>query len=122
MKIPFFTPKPTKGDGESTAAPSSNPSQSEKDVLPTSQNPSFHPQNGEQKIETTALGEAEALDKLNEENEYPHGAKLAIITASLCISVLLMALVSSTPLADIEFGATLMSGRTIQLSPLLFQR
>ena len=45
-------------------------------------------------METTPLEEAEAIDKLDDENEYPTGAKLTIITISLCLSVFLMALVS----------------------------
>lgn len=49
---------------------------------------------GEKKtIETTPLEEAEAVDKLSDEPEYPTGAKLGIIIASLCLSVFLMALV-----------------------------
>ena len=44
-------------------------------------------------MEETPLEEAAALDKLDDEIEYPTGAKLAIITAALCLSVLLMALV-----------------------------
>lgn len=43
-------------------------------------------------IEETPIGEAEALDKLSDEPEYPTGAKLGIIIASLCLSVFLMAL------------------------------
>ena len=43
-------------------------------------------------IETTPIEEAEALDKLSDEPEYPSGAKLGIIVASLCLSVFLMAL------------------------------
>ena len=97
MKIPFLRPKPAKGDGESTDAPSSSPSQLEKDVSPASRSPSLHSRTGEKKVvEETPIGEAEALDKLDDENVYPSGAKLAIITASLCLSVFLMALVSST--------------------------
>lgn len=46
----------------------------------------------EKVIETTPVQEAEAMDKLSDEVEYPSGAKLAIITISLCLSVLLMAL------------------------------
>lgn len=46
----------------------------------------------EKVVETTPVQEAEALEKLSEEPEYPSGAKLAIITVSLCLSVLLMAL------------------------------
>ncbi|KAL8942384.1 MAG: hypothetical protein Q9216_001704 [Gyalolechia sp. 2 TL-2023] len=43
-------------------------------------------------IETTPIQEAEALEKMSDEPEYPSGPKLAIITISLCVSVLLMAL------------------------------
>lgn len=43
-------------------------------------------------IESTPIKEMEALDKLSEEPEYPTGAKLGIIIASLCLSVFLMAL------------------------------
>ena len=49
--------------------------------------------NGEKAvIEKTPFEEAEALEKLNDEPEYPQGVKLAIIIASLCLSVFLMAL------------------------------
>ena len=96
MKIPFLKSKPAKGDGDSTATPSSNQSQIEKDALQaSSRSPSPHSLNeGEKVVEETPVGEAKALDKLDDENEYPSGAKLAIITASLCLSVFLMALVS----------------------------
>ena len=43
-------------------------------------------------IEETPIQEAKALDKLSEEENYPGGAKLAIIVASLCLSVFLMAI------------------------------
>ncbi|KAL9076715.1 MAG: hypothetical protein Q9161_000700 [Pseudevernia consocians] len=43
-------------------------------------------------VETTPLEEAEALEKLSDEPEYPSGAKLGIIIASLALSVFLMAL------------------------------
>ncbi|KAL8764046.1 MAG: hypothetical protein Q9184_000334 [Pyrenodesmia sp. 2 TL-2023] len=46
----------------------------------------------EKVVEATPIQEAEALDKVTEEPQYPSGAKLAIITISLCLSVLLMAL------------------------------
>jgi hypothetical protein len=49
---------------------------------------------------STAVEEAKALDKPDEEEaeiEYPHGLKLAIITLALCLSVFLVALVSSFP-------------------------
>jgi hypothetical protein len=47
--------------------------------------------------ESTAVEEAKALDKPDEdpEIEYPHGLKLAIITLALCLSVFLVALVST---------------------------
>ncbi|MCJ1276755.1 MFS sugar transporter [Puttea exsequens] len=46
----------------------------------------------EKTMETTPFEEAEALEKLDDEPEYPTGAKLGIIVASLCLSVFLMAL------------------------------
>ena len=99
MKVPFLKPKPASPDKESTVAPSSSPSDFEKDIPnTTSRSPSVDA--GEKKvIEETPLDEAEALDKLDDENEYPSGAKLAIITASLCLSVFLMALVGFRPFA-----------------------
>ena len=45
------------------------------------------------KVETTGLEEAKALDHMEDETEYPSGAKLGFITFALCISVFLMALV-----------------------------
>jgi hypothetical protein len=45
------------------------------------------------KAETTASDEAKALEKMDDEVEYPTGTKLAFITFALCISVFLMALV-----------------------------
>ena len=99
MKVPFLKPKTASPDKESTIAPSSSPSDTEKDIaITSSRSPSFSA--GEKKvIEETPLEEAEALDKLDDENEYPSGAKLAIITASLCLSVFLMALVGLSFLA-----------------------
>ena len=99
MKIPFLKPKPSKGDDQS-----SSPSDNEKDVpSPSSQRTSIDPQTGAKKeIEVTPIAEAEALDKLDDENEYPTGAKLGIITLSLCLSVFLMALVSLQMLATIH--------------------
>lgn len=55
--------------------------------------------NGEKVVETTALEEIAAVDKLSDdEHEYPTGGKLAVITAALCLSVFLMALVSASPI------------------------
>lgn len=58
--------------------------------------PGQHSEHEDEKrvVETTPLDKAEALDKLSDEPEYPSGAKLAIVIASLCLSVFLMALVS----------------------------
>lgn len=42
------------------------------------------------------MEEAEALDKLSDEVEYPTGSKLAIITLALCLSVFLVALVRTS--------------------------
>ena len=48
---------------------------------------------GEKKVvEATPIQEAEALEKFLNEPDYPTGVKLGIITASLCLSVFLMAL------------------------------
>lgn len=54
---------------------------------------STHPGSGEKNVQTTPVEEAEALDKLSDEGEYPSGSKLAIITLALCLSVFLVALV-----------------------------
>ena len=104
MKLPFSNFKASTATNESnnvpkpTASENTSTSQLEKDL---SQNPSrsaslrnVDSYYGEKKVvETTPLDEALALDKLDEEHEYPKGAKLGIITASLCLSVFLMALV-----------------------------
>ena len=42
------------------------------------------------------MEEAEALDKLSDEVEYPSGSKLAIISLALCLSVFLVALVRTS--------------------------
>lgn len=53
----------------------------------------------EKREESTVVEEAKTLDKPEEEDEieYPHGLKLAVITLALCLSVFLVALVSSFP-------------------------
>ncbi|KAL8954074.1 MAG: hypothetical protein Q9222_000131 [Ikaeria aurantiellina] len=69
-------------------------------TIPPSDSSSSNLEKGEDKemdqnektIETTPVQEAEALDKVSEEPEYPSGAKLTIITVALCLSVFLMAL------------------------------
>lgn len=53
---------------------------------------------GEKVIEATPVEEAAALEKLNDDIEYPGGTKLAIITLALCLSVFCMALVRSPSL------------------------
>ncbi|MCJ1464683.1 MFS sugar transporter [Pseudocyphellaria aurata] len=47
---------------------------------------------GEQTTEKTATEEAAALEKFDDEPEYPTGVKLTIITVALCVSVFCMAL------------------------------
>jgi hypothetical protein len=60
------------------------------------------PEPAEKTEELTAVEEAKALDepelaRVDSEIEYPHGLKLAIITLALCLSVFLVALVSTFP-------------------------
>ena len=55
--------------------------------------PSRASDKGKKDVVTTPLAKAEALDNLSVEPEYPSGAKLGIVMASLCLSVFLMALV-----------------------------
>ena len=104
MKLPFsnFVASTATEDGDNTAKPTASEntsmSQLEKDVhASSSRSPSVRStgsRDAEKKVvEETPLEEAEALDKLDDEQEYPTGAKLNIITASLCLSVFLMALV-----------------------------
>lgn len=47
-------------------------------------------------IDETPMEDAAALDKLSDEPEYPSGLKLVVITIALCLSVLLVALVSTS--------------------------
>lgn len=51
-------------------------------------------QRGGETVDKTPVEEAEALENLGNETEYPSGIKLAIITTALCVSVFCMALVS----------------------------
>lgn len=90
MKFPILSrSKPASNMDGALAAPAT-------EDLPSSQSTSnieIDKEQGEkQGIETTPIQEAEALDKLSDEPEYPTGAKLGIIVASLCLSVFLMAL------------------------------
>lgn len=105
MKLPFANSKASTATNDinnvakPTVSENTSTSQLEKDIPQTSSR-SASPRNvdsyyEEKKVvEATPLDEAEALDKLDDEHEYPKGAKLGIITASLCLSVFLMALVS----------------------------
>ena len=70
-------------ENEKIGSPSRSPSTASK--ASQSQHPA-------KTTEATPLEELEALDKLTDEPEYPSGAKLGIIVASLCLSVFLMAL------------------------------
>jgi len=84
-----------------TAVPSPDQSSHnlEKDYLASRTSPAAsttQSMHGEKRvIETTPIEEAAALDKLSDEPEYPSGIKLFIITIALCLSVFLVALVST---------------------------
>ena len=77
---------------------SNTPSPSEKDKVlsrtPSSKSRASQSSNerGVTVVEKTPIQEAAVLDKLDDEIEYPHGVKLAIIVVSLCLSIFLMAL------------------------------
>lgn len=68
---------------------------------PVSHNPSIESRasqrRGEKIIDATPVEEAKALEKMDDEIEYPGGTKLAIITLALCLSVFCMALVCYGP-------------------------
>lgn len=95
MKFPKFSQsKPAVPQSVGVSSNESSLADAEKpslqDPLPSSQ-ASAHQ---EQAVTSTALDEAKALDRLSDEPVYPSGAKLTIITASLCLSVFCMALVT----------------------------
>ena len=110
MKFPYFLrQKPTQQAEQSLPTADNPPRESstlavsvkeDEDADAVSQTPSSKsrashiPNNQEEKvIEKTAVEEAAALDKPDdEEADYPSGVKLGIIVASLCVSVFLMAL------------------------------
>lgn len=103
MKFPLSkkradpAPTPTHNSPASTVAPPSDSSisnieKSEKKASLDNSVLQNDDAQAEKVVEATPIQEAEALDKITEEPEYPAGAKLAIITISLCLSVLLMAL------------------------------
>ncbi len=102
MKFPTLSRSKVQGsvDDKRTAADtglSKNSSESEIEKIgaPSVASKTSHPQ-GEKILEATPVLEAAALEKLNDEPEYPGGVKLAIITVALCLSVFCMALVCST--------------------------
>ena len=63
----------------------------------SSEEPPKSTEPAEKTEETTAVEEAKAPDKpeADPEVEYPHGPKLVVITVALCLSVFLVALVST---------------------------
>ncbi|KAI4128159.1 MAG: hypothetical protein LQ338_002861 [Usnochroma carphineum] len=71
---------------------SASASASASDTPPMRTEPPNDNETQTEKVEMSPVQEAEALEKPSDEAEYPTGAKLAIITISLCLSVLLMAL------------------------------
>ncbi|KAM0802567.1 major facilitator superfamily domain-containing protein [Usnea florida] len=75
----------------SSSQPSST-SQTEKETIPVTTSSKQEFEGEKDVVERTPLEEAKALDKPSDEPEYPSGAKLGIIVASLCLSVFLMAL------------------------------
>ncbi|KAL8836551.1 MAG: hypothetical protein Q9170_002871 [Blastenia crenularia] len=104
MRLPFLKQGSTPKVNESTStvtppSDSSLPNHEKVQERASSASPSLQDStlanneaSVEKTIEATPIQEAEALDKVSEEPEYPTGAKLTIITISLCLSVLLMAL------------------------------
>ena len=108
MKLPTFSrPKPTAPTNIEASLPttsaafssqSSSTTQIEKETSATANCDLSITSKASKGLETkviekTPLEEAVALDKLSDEPEYPTGAKLGIIVASLCLSVFCMALV-----------------------------
>lgn len=86
--VPSRTTSPHHLEKEAAATSSNSPSIND----PTS----THSGTDEKTVETSPMEEAEALDKLSDEVEYPTGSKLAIITLALCLSVFLVALVRTS--------------------------
>ena len=105
MKLPPFLQKGPTSSAEHSEAPTIEPSTTTSSTSDL-EKPPLDPEkassavgNGavddgsEKFVQETAIQEAAALDKMSDEPEYPKGVKLAIITAALCLSVFLMALV-----------------------------
>ena len=72
---------------------STNQIEKEKTLSRASSKQNFEQEKEKKAVVTTPLANAEAIDILSDEPEYPSGAKLGIVMASLCLSVFLMALV-----------------------------
>ena len=84
---------PTSAPRGSSEATSATQVEKETQISRTSSDSKSIQRDGEKpSVEKTPIEEAEALEKLSEEPDYPQGAKLGIIIASLCLSVFLMAL------------------------------
>lgn len=99
MKFPTFARSSApSGENEKVSPPtaalskSSSESEIEKKVEHSIGSKTSHPQD-DQILEATPVQEAAALEKPNDEPEYPGGVKLVIITIALCLSVFCMALV-----------------------------
>ena len=84
-------------------AASQDEKEAQREVLDSQSTSSAEPEKtvepAEKTEDMTAVEEAKALDEpgTDSEIEYPHGLKLAIISVALCLSVFLVALVSSAP-------------------------
>ena len=91
---PDISPDPTAlPSGQSGCDPATEKQNALASTSTSSKSSSIAKHEGKKNVaEVTPIHEAEALEKLSDEPEYPAGAKLAIIVASLCLSVFLMAL------------------------------
>lgn len=99
MKFPNFArSNAPSGENEKVSPPtaalskSSSESEIEKKVEHSIGSKTSHPQD-DKILEATPVQEVAALEKPNDEPEYPGGVKLVIITIALCLSVFCMALV-----------------------------
>lgn len=88
--VPSRTSSPPHLEKEAALRPSNSPSIDDPASTPSGTG------TDEKTVEITPVEEAEALDKLSDEVEYPTGSKLAIITLALCLSVFLVALVRTS--------------------------
>lgn len=107
MKLPTFLQKKTAANTQPSTAPAMDPtpttstsdlekpSLDQERITPSAGDGTVSHGGEDKTVNETAIQEAAALDKLSDEIEYPKGAKLGIISAALCLSVFLMALVST---------------------------